>query len=461
MNITNKYKLIILMFCAFNFAASAEEVGSAFSYQGSLLDNGSPANGLYDISFKAYYQLEGGMALAIEPTFLDVSVESGLFTIPQVDFGEAVFAESAVFIEALVRKSSEGGDYSTLEPRQRIGVAPFAIAAKYANLAEHADSASSADTADLADVATTANALAPIGANASDFLQFNGVSWQPATLPVMTPSPWNISNSDLYYNTGDVGIGLAAPDTRLHIHSNDHLELSRFDGGNQMYNSFYENGQPRGYIGSYQNGNYIGTATEDFEIGTSSTNNAGKFHLTTQSDPRLTIDNLGQIGIGTTEPTARLDVEGFEFLDPLNVSVSGNSKLQVKNNGNVQTDGNLITNGTVVMNNNSQQAAQNNGQLKYMVVAECDTNTATIIRSYNGTTTAGSVSTSFIVNNQCRINFPTDIENRYWVASANTSLGGVNASCMLFDSDTLTCNVGYISDGNNVNLGGTYTVLVY
>jgi hypothetical protein len=65
-----------------------------------------------------------------------------------------------------------------------------------------------------------------------------------------------------------------------------------------MFLGFYETNAMRGYLGSYSG------ATEDFDIGTSSNNTNGKLHFTITSLPKMTIDNLGNVGIGTTSPSA-------------------------------------------------------------------------------------------------------------------------------------------------------------
>ena len=62
MKTNNKIILAIVMALSIqcNVAYSAELVGSGFSYQGELLDNGSPANTQYDIKFIAYDALVDG-----------------------------------------------------------------------------------------------------------------------------------------------------------------------------------------------------------------------------------------------------------------------------------------------------------------------------------------------------------------------------------------------------------------
>jgi len=246
-----------------------------------------------------------------------------------------------------------------------------------------------------------ADELAAGSAVSGDVLQFGATGWGPVSADSLGSGLWNENNGNVYYSSGNVGIGILSPQTPLHVDSNSAAELSRFDGGNQMYNSYFENGTSIGYVGSFQDGGYVGTSNADFEIGTTVLNTNGKMHLTTKAIPRLSIDPDGNVGVGNTEPTARLDVEGHQFLDPINVRVDDSIKLSVKKDGSTTTYGTLNTEGTFVAKNHTQQSINSNGMLKYMVVLECNTNISQIVRSYNGTTTNGSVSSTHVSANNC------------------------------------------------------------
>lgn len=68
---------------------------------------------------------------------------------------------------------------------------------------------------------------------------------------------------------------------------------------------FYEGGAYRGYLGSYSGKN------EDVDFGTGGGNNIGSVHLTVASVPKLTVDSIGNVGIGTRFPKYRLQVDGI------------------------------------------------------------------------------------------------------------------------------------------------------
>ena len=74
---------------ALNFQLSpASAQGTAFTYQGQLQNNGSPASGTYNLTFSLFNVNTGGTAVAGPVTTNGVIVTNGLFTV-MIDFGPA------------------------------------------------------------------------------------------------------------------------------------------------------------------------------------------------------------------------------------------------------------------------------------------------------------------------------------------------------------------------------------
>jgi hypothetical protein len=105
--------------------SEAATMGTAFTYQGRLLDANGVADGLYDFEFGLYDAPVDGNQLASKVDVDDLDVIDGHFTIA-LDFGSDVFDGSAVWLETMVARG-DGSDPWTLVPRQEITPVPYSL----------------------------------------------------------------------------------------------------------------------------------------------------------------------------------------------------------------------------------------------------------------------------------------------------------------------------------------------
>jgi hypothetical protein len=107
-------------------AQDATPLGTGFTYQGHLKQNGSPVNATCDCRFTLWDALIGGVALGGPLDKPAINVTNGLLSIPDLDFGSA-FTGEARWLEVAVRCPAGSGTYSTLAPRQALTAAPYAL----------------------------------------------------------------------------------------------------------------------------------------------------------------------------------------------------------------------------------------------------------------------------------------------------------------------------------------------
>jgi hypothetical protein len=213
--------------------------GTKFNYQGEVIYNGSPANGDFDVRFKLFNALTGGSELiASDQT---ITIVDGLMN-AELDFGDAVFDGQPLWLEILIEQPTIPG-FFILSPRVAINNAPYAIQSLFVanNGVESAAIVNgSITTVDIGNFQVTGTKIAnntisfdkftANGANSGDVVQYNGSTWVPAPV-VGGSSPWSINSNDISYSAGNVGIGTAAPATKLNIHGTESDEL-RLSGTN-------------------------------------------------------------------------------------------------------------------------------------------------------------------------------------------------------------------------------------
>lgn len=116
--------MFVLCAAVLAFASQGEPVVPAFTYQGELRDSSGPADGMYEMRFRAYDMLSGGSQVGVDNTLV-VSVSEGRFSV-DLDFGD-VFMGDAVAIEIAVRPDGSADPFTVLSPRQSIQPTPYAL----------------------------------------------------------------------------------------------------------------------------------------------------------------------------------------------------------------------------------------------------------------------------------------------------------------------------------------------
>lgn len=182
--------LLMLIALTTNSFSGTPPIDHKFNYQGQLLDNGSPANGNYDISVSGFFFEEGGSVQGQISEHLNTPVSNGLFNLTGVDIideeGTNPFDGYTLFLEVSVKPAGEGS-YVALSPRQLMQAVPYA------------------------------NNIIIKGASAGQVLTYTGSGqWEPET---PNDSPWVADGSDISFTNGNVGIGVSSSSSALSIQS--------------------------------------------------------------------------------------------------------------------------------------------------------------------------------------------------------------------------------------------------
>jgi hypothetical protein len=125
-----KFSRILACLLTASTPAFATSVGSAFSYQGNLDFNGSPASGNFDFQFALFTAASGGSA--VDTITLDNQTVNGGLINASLDFTEVPFNGQALWIEVRVRPAGSG-TFTTLTPRQALTATPYALFALTGN----------------------------------------------------------------------------------------------------------------------------------------------------------------------------------------------------------------------------------------------------------------------------------------------------------------------------------------
>lgn len=254
----------------------AVPIGTAFTYQGRLIDANTPADGLYDLRFRLYDAPTDGNQLGNEIDVNDLDLIDGYFTVG-LDFGNGLFDGNQRWLEIAVSPwdSNDPNDRVILDSRQEMRPTPYASYAMTAQMVQ--------------------GAITGTG--------------EPNSIARFTEANV-VGSSSIYEDRGRIGVGTQTPKTFLHIYkgpgggsnpvpgidplaieSDDHAYLNFITRPNKVAGIFFsDNQRNRGMI------------TYDHR--------EGSMKFATETATRIMIKSDGDIGIGTLFPTEKLDVDG-------------------------------------------------------------------------------------------------------------------------------------------------------
>lgn len=304
------FRMCLAALLGFGSITAGAPITTAFSYQGRLSDNGQLANGSFDLRFVLYDASTNGTAVGTpSPSDVDdTAIAGGLFT-ATLDFGPAALNGDARWIEVAVRAGSVANSnrtdntYTKLLPRQALTAAPYAAQLRGAfvdsSLRMGLGTTNPTHRLQVVPLSNATGQGIMVGREAAGSTQLTlglgGLTNSFALIQAVRASGtlWG----DIAMNTGggNVGIGTAAPQSKLHIASNG--GVLNLEGTDQVYVQYYPDGLAAGRKA------YTGLAAAS-DINFTIANEYAGGHIL------LTPGASGGVGIGTSTPAQVLDVRG-------------------------------------------------------------------------------------------------------------------------------------------------------
>lgn len=432
------------------------EMGTAFTYQGRLIDAENAADGEYDFVFDIYDAPSDGVQLASTVDVNALDVIDGYFTV-ELDFGSSAFVGDGVWLDISVRPGESEDPYTALSPRQRITPTPYATyaaASDWDNLANIP-----ADIAD-GDAMLTESQVESYIANdiSTGYLPYDNGS--------------KLTTSGLYYNGSNISLGsTSVSSAKLGIINNSesyalYAQTSKTTGNNYGLYSFVTGNTTgssygvRAFSSSSSGNNYglYGSAT----INSTGTNYglygyaynsgtgdafAGYFsgdvrvtgHLNRDNDLRIAYDDGAEVAIGTSvDYNSKLKV----FSDTDFYGIYGNITGSINGRTGVfgSASGNSTGSSYGVRGGSSSATGNNTGVYGYAVTASTGTNYGVYgsgANSGTGSAYAGYFSGDVRVTSDLNQNYDLKIAADDGAEVAiGTSVNSIRKLSVYSDSDT-------------------------
>ena len=414
-----------------NSIAAPTPVGAGFNYQGELTDGGSPANGIYDFQIRIYSDPLTGASFLNSQDVFGITVTNGLFSLNNIDYGDATYNGDEIWLEIWVRQQGVGG-LVKLDPRQRLHAVPYSVQAEF---------------------------LAPNGANTNDVLQFDGGNWVASAVNVN--SPWTDNGTSVSY-LGRVGVGVT-----------NNLFGFQVKGSGTQHPFEVTDASGVGIMRITDTGNIgIRTTTPQAQLHIFSPTGSAPLKVDVGTSSAISIDENARTKLGNdTEHLtfqAKLAINEADGAHPLSVKRNGLLELLVEKDGGVSIGSNfsgsfnpsIAPDKGLYVGGDIKTSSANNGLMKYMVAAFCGGAGTLIQRSYTAINLGGAISISNVGVGICDITFSTVVNDRFLLSSALNDTSTAKAvNCSYLSTNTVRCR--RYGTSNSIASSGNISLFIY